>query len=133
MVSLMISGYLLDSQVLMWLGNSQNRIGPKSLRLLRFEDLYYSTISVAELAFKARFGKLKFGPEELEDWRNFNIKELPFGLSAALAFDGFSSHNVPDPLDRQIMATASANGLGLITSDQRILELGLTWVLDATT
>lgn len=129
----MTSGYLLDSQVLMWLGSNQKRIGPSSMRLIRHADLYYSTVSVAELGFKSRFGRLQFGPQNIEAWRNINIKEIPFSRGAALMFADFSGHNVPDPMDRQIMATAAANGLGLITSDQRILELGLTWVLDATT
>jgi PIN domain nuclease of toxin-antitoxin system len=129
----MTSGYLLDSQVLMWLGSNQKRVGPSSMRLIRHAELYFSTVSVAELGYKARFGKLQFGPQAIEDWRNLNIRELPFSQAAALMFADFSGHNVPDPMDRQIMATAAANGLGLITSDQRILELGLTWVLDATT
>jgi len=36
-------------------------------------------------------------------------------------------------MDRQIMATAAASNLILITSHRKILAQGFDWVLDATT
>jgi predicted nucleic acid-binding protein len=85
----------------------------------------------------ARFqvSKLKdrFGRNEIEDWVKVGIIELPFGRQAAVEFASFFSHQVPDPMDRQIMAVARANGLGLITADRRILSLKFDWVIDATT
>jgi len=95
--------------------------------------LYFSTISVAELGFKSQSSKISFGPADLEDWEKFGMLELPFGRSAAIEFASFHSHQVPDPMDRQIMAVARANGLGLITADKKILNLELDWVVDATT
>lgn len=129
----MNSGYLLDSQVLMWVNERPSRIGKKAMQLLKFEDLYYATISIAELGFKSRSGKLSFGKPDIERWQEIGIGELSFGRSAALEFASFHSHQVPDPMDRQIMAIARANGLSLITSDRAILRLNLDWVIDATT
>jgi PIN domain nuclease of toxin-antitoxin system len=36
-----------------------------------------------------------------------------------------------DPFDRMITATAKANGIKLITSDRRLLDLGFDWILDS--
>jgi len=58
---------------------------------------------------------------------------LNFNLEAAEEFWSFSAYEVPDPMDRQIMATARANNLTLLTSDRKILRQGFPWVLDATT
>lgn len=127
----MISGFLLDSQVLMWVNEMPSRIGKRALQLLKFEELYYSTISIAELGFKSKSGKLNFGNDDIARWQELGIAELSFGRSAATEFASFHSHQVPDPLDRQIMSVARANGLGLITADRKILNLQLDWVLDA--
>ena len=128
----LISGFLLDSQVLMWLGSDRDKLGATTKRILQFQDLYYSTISIAELGFKSQRSTIRFGLAELEDWDKFGMLELPFGRNAAIEFASFHSHQVPDPMDRQIMAVARANGLGLITADRKILGLGLDWVIDAT-
>ena len=129
----MNSGYLLDSQVLMWLGPDRHKLGTTTNQLLRFKDLYYSTVSIAELGFKSQSSKIRFGRNEIEDWEKVGIIELPFGRQAAVEFASFFSHQVPDPMNRQIMAVARANGLGLITADRKILSLQHDWVIDATT
>ena len=116
----------------MWLGSDRDKLGATTKRILQFQDLYYSTISIAELGFKSQRSTIRFGLAELEDWEKFGMLELPFGRNAAIEFASFHSHQVPDPMDRQIMAVARANGLGLITADRKILGLGLEWVIDAT-
>lgn len=129
----MSSGFLLDSQVLMWVNERPSRIGKQAMQLLKFQDLYYSTISIAELGFKSKSEKIRFGKLDIERWQELGLGELSFGRSAALEFASFHSHQVPDPIDRQIMAIARANGLALITADRKILSLHLDWVIDATT
>jgi PIN domain nuclease of toxin-antitoxin system len=129
----MSSGYLLDSQVLMWVNERPSRLGKNATQILKFQDLFYSTISIAELGFKSKSGKLQFGKLDIERWHDLGMGELAFGRSAASEFASFHSHQVPDPMDRQIMAVARANGLGLVTADRKILALNLDWVIDATT
>lgn len=124
---------MLDSQVLMWVNERPTRIGKRAMQLLKFQDLYYSTISIAELGFKSKSEKLRFGKPDIERWQDLGISELSFGRSSASEFASFHSHQVPDPMDRQIMAIARANGLGLITADRKILSLQFDWVIDATT
>lgn len=129
----MTNGYLLDSQVLVWLVEKPNRIGRRTWQILRFEELFYSTVSIAELGFKSRAARLNFSKFDVQQWQETGIQELSFGRSPAFEFASFAPHQVPDPMDRQIMATARANGLTLLTSDRKILDLNLDWVLDATT
>jgi PIN domain nuclease of toxin-antitoxin system len=103
------------------------------MQLLKFEELFYSTVSIAELGYKTSLGKLSFGVADIEGWQKFGMNELPFGRQAATEFANVPAHLVPDPMDRQILATARANDLALLTSDRRILELDFDWLLDATT
>lgn len=117
----------------MWIAARPSRIGNRALQILKFHDLYYSTISVAELGYKAKAQRLTFTNKDIEHWQELGIGELSFGRSSAIEFASFHSHQVPDPMDRQIMAIARANGMNLITSDRVILGLNLDWVIDATT
>ena len=118
---------------MMWINARPSRIGKQAMHLLKFQDLYYSTISIAELGFKSKSGKLNFGQADIALWQDSGIGELSFTRSSAIEFASFYNHQVPDPMDRQIMAVARANGLGLITADRRILSLKFDWVIDATT
>lgn len=129
----MSSGYLLDTQVLYWMGESSKMIGPRVSQILKHKPLFFSSISVAELGFKRRFAKLQYDISAPEVWRELGISPLGFGIEAANAFSRFSPEWVPDPFDRQIMAIAAANNLTLITSDRKILSQQFDWVLDATT
>lgn len=126
-------GYLLDSQVLVWLMSAKGQIGSKTRQIIERGDICFSTVSVAELKFKAQFGKLQLQSNFVEAWTNMGFRLLNFNLEAAEEFWSFSAYEVPDPIDRQIMATARANNLTLLTSDRKILSQGFHWVLDATT
>ena len=129
----MYRGYLLDTQVMVWVTNAPNRIGNQAMKAIETRPVYFSSVSVAELGFKRSIGKFEMHPEVAESWINVGIKPLNFDLQAAVAFARFPASQVPDPMDRQIMATAAANNLILITSDRKILAQRFNWVLDATT
>jgi len=125
-------GYLLDTHVLVWLGHNQKRIGRNSKRILERANLYYSSVSVAELALKSRLGKKEFNSSVIEGWKQEQIFPASFDDAAALNFAAISSEWLPDPFDRQVVATAMSNQFELITADRRILELGYDWIVDAT-
>jgi PIN domain nuclease of toxin-antitoxin system len=127
------SSYLLDSNVLYWLGLDGRCLGKETLKVIGTRSLYFSSISLAELSAKATSGRIKFYKDPVEQWQEFGIQPLSFFLEAASHFTSFSEHEISDPFDRMIMATARANNLKLITSDRKILAQGFDWVLDATT
>jgi PIN domain nuclease of toxin-antitoxin system len=126
-------GLLLDSSVLFWLSSNTKLLGKDTKREISNRSVYFSTVSVAELSFKASIGKLSLKPSFVNVWIDSGFQALSFNLDAADHFSSFSHHEIPDPFDRQIMAVARANNLTLVTSDQKILKQGFTWVLDATT
>ena len=129
----MYSGYLLDTQVMVWVTNAPKRIGASAMRAIETRPVFFSSVSLAELVFKRSIGKFEMHPEVAARWMESGIKPLSFDLRAASAFSRFPSSQVPDPMDRQIMATAVANNLILLTSDRKILAQRFDWVLDATT
>ena len=129
----MSRGYLLDTQVLVWLTLDQKQLGREAIRLLERYEVFFCTPSVAELSFKQSIGKLKLAPGVIDSWIETGVEIVNFDREAAEAFGRFSADSVPDPFDRQIMSVAASNNLSLITADQKILSLGLNWVLDATT
>jgi len=125
--------FLIDSQVLVWLSSSKGLLGSQTKRILERGSVHFSTISVAELQFKAKIGRLTLASNAVEQWLELGFKLLSFNLQAAEHFGSFSATEIPDPMDRQIMAIARANNLALITSDRKILAQQFDWVLDATT
>lgn len=125
-------GYLLDTHVLVWLGREPKRFGKNCKRILERANLYYSSVSVAELALKSRLGKKEFNTSVIQQWQQAQINPAFFDDSAALNFAALSSEWLPDPFDRQIVATAMSNQFELITADRRILELEYEWIVDAT-
>ncbi len=129
----MSRGYLLDTQVLVWLSLDQRRVGRETKRLLERYPVFFCSPSLAELSFKQSIGKLKLAPDLIDSWIETGVEILNFDREAAEAFGRFSADSVPDPFDRQIMSVAASSNLTLVTSDEKILSLGLNWVLDATT
>lgn len=127
------NSYLIDSQVLVWLSQDTSFLGKQTKRILDRRSVYFSTVSLAELRFKASLGRLKLAPNTVQSWLDIGFQALPFSLDAAEVFSSFSAHQIPDAFDRQILATARANGMSLITSDRKILAQEFDWVLDATT
>lgn len=129
----MSKGYLLDTQVLSWLEHDPKRLGARTRRIVERSEIFYCSISVAELSFKRSLGKYSYQSELAPRWQEAGIKPLKFDDHAAHAFGRFSPDWVADPFDRQIMAVAASNDMVLVTSDRRILAQQFDWVLDATT
>lgn len=129
----MSRGYLLDTQVLVWLTGDRGRLGKQTKRLIERYEVFFSTPSIAELSFKQSIGKLSLAPGVFDFVIEAGASLLGFDRNAAEAFGRFSAETVPDPFDRQIMAVAVSNNLTLVTADQKILDLNLDWMIDATT
>ena len=82
----MYKGYLLDTQVLVWLEHFPERIGKNSIHLIERRQVYFSSISVAELSFKGSLGKYPFNPDSPRAWNEAGIKTLNFDTGAGFAF-----------------------------------------------
>jgi PIN domain nuclease of toxin-antitoxin system len=123
---------VLDTNALLAIPTRPNQLGSKTRKLISStETLYYSSISVFEIAIKNMLGKLNLSRPLLELLNNPELESVPFSVQEAFETYSLPSLSRHEPFDRMILATARANGAKLITSDRKMLDLGLDWVLDS--
>jgi len=124
--------FLLDTNALLAHLLYPSRLGKLTLKRLRNSDnVFFSSVSIAEISIKQLIKKLTFTPSILQLAQESELQEVPFGIDAAVEVAAFSSLVGHDPFDRMIVASASSNQLNLITSDRTMLNLGLPWIQDS--
>jgi PIN domain nuclease of toxin-antitoxin system len=77
-------------------------------------------------------GKLNLGGSMSEFLGELDAIALPMRAEDALEVLSFPSLTRHDPFDRLLLATTRAHGAKLITSDQKMLDLGFDWILDSS-
>ncbi len=119
--------YLLDTNAWIWLFSEPQKIRTEVRRLLNQEGILgLSPMSIIiEVAQKASKGKLIFRLP-LEQWVNNalppeRLRLMPLTTAIALGAYQWAEDFHGDPGDRIIAATAKANGLTLVTSDEKLL------------
>jgi PIN domain nuclease of toxin-antitoxin system len=122
---------LIDTNVLLHALTSPQRLSTATRRLLEGStDIYVSSLSFLELAIKERV--LGRGPSDiLGVVKLSNIQVLDYTAQDAAEIRNFASLSGHDPFDRALLAQASNNGARFLTSDQKLLKLGLSWVTDS--
>lgn len=124
--------YLLDTQVLVWLGSDSAKLGKRARRILQqTHTMFFSSVSIAELRIKSAKGKFKFEKNFVERLVEVGLTELPFTSLHAQAVSRFPALINHDPLDRMILAQAATEQINLMSSDQKFLDLQLSWIIDA--
>jgi PIN domain nuclease of toxin-antitoxin system len=115
-------GYLLDTQVLLWLWTEPARLSDSAGRLLGDSSnrLYVSAASAWEIATKSRLGKL---PQAdgitmgyAQHLRRADIETIDVSTEHAI-LGGAMGWTHRDPVDRVIAATAMVEGIALVSSD----------------
>lgn len=122
----MMSDFLLDTHVTLWLATDPDQI-PKSVRreLENAEWIFVSSVSCYELSQKAHFASFPGASGLLARWGTFIDRLIAQELSltseeAILA--GNLSWEHRDPFDRMLVSQAQINGLCLVTKDRAIRE-----------
>jgi len=124
--------FLLDTNALLAHLLYPSRLGSKTVKTLgKAENVFFSSVSIAEISIKQLLRKLTFSTSILQLARDSDLQELPFGIDAAVEVAAFSSLVGHDPFDRMIVASASSSELNLVTSDRALLGLGLPWIEDS--
>ena len=118
---------LLDTNALHFYLTQSQRVGRKTRKLLDSSNLFYSPVSLFELKFK----KLR-SPSFSSVVNADNLKSLGF---SSVNFDDSASENLVsvdtfDPIDTMLVAQAKSRGMLFLTSDQKIINANLDFVLD---
>lgn len=128
-----LNGYLLDTNAILEMTAGSPRLGKKTSHVIaKTPNLYYSPVSLAELEIKAMLGKLLRVDALFERLAQQDLKELPLYSAHSLEISRFGQLIGHDPFDRLLLSQASSENLGLITSDRKLVELGLPWVINST-
>ena len=118
---------LLDTHVLVWVGEDPTSLGPKTSSVLdeHQDDQWCSAISFWEVAMLFDKGRMSLSLP-LDQWVRSIIVQGQVKVAAVSAGIACSAGVLPgdlhgDPGDRIIIATARALGCPLVTADRKIL------------
>jgi PIN domain nuclease of toxin-antitoxin system len=116
--------YLVDTHVLIWLAVDSPRLNRQTRDLLSDPDneIFFSAISIFEIAIKQRLGKVDFHVEPVAI-RRMMIEKGYFelivnGLHAASVGAMPLIHR--NPFDRLLVAQANVEGITLLTADEQV-------------
>lgn len=116
---------LLDTHVLLWAITDDSRIKAVRKRLLAVDnEVYFSVVSLWEIAIKVSLGKLQADAAQVRDAAlEGGFAELPILGQHALHVGGLPWHH-RDPFDRLLVAQAAAEPMRLLTADESLLVYG---------
>jgi PIN domain nuclease of toxin-antitoxin system len=113
--------YLLDTHVLLWTLVDPDKVPGPMRRLLedRANRVWFSAVSIWEIAIKHSLGKDDFPVEPATIWkaaRETGLEELAVTAEHAVGVDTLPwLHR--DPFDRLLVAQARADGMKLLSLD----------------
>lgn len=113
---------LLDTAALIYAVESPEQLGRRATAALKNAQnvLELSAISLAEIAIKAAVGKLQLSAAMVRQaLQDLDIRTLPYTAEHAFQLFGLPLHH-GDPFDRQIIAQALAEGIPVVTPDEKL-------------
>ena len=115
---------IIDTHIFLWLANGDLK-KLKSNYLEAIEDLnnniYFSSISVAEIMIKMSIGNLVFDGNILDILDEMGIDILDFDAKSALYLGSLPFHH-RDPFDRMIISQSLSNNYTIITVDSKFIK-----------
>lgn len=120
---------LLDTNALYHYATGSSKFGTRTIRLLDQSDLLFSPLSLVELKQKILKGKLALSRSDSGAFESMGLRSVSFTKDAANGFERIAND---DPFDNLLLAQAREAGARFLTSDMKILNLGLDFVLDLT-
>jgi PIN domain nuclease of toxin-antitoxin system len=123
-----MSGWLLDSQLLVWSGYAPQRLPSTLVPELtdQMRDVRFSVVSIWEVAIKASLKRADFQVSPVDLRQGLlagGFAELPIQADHVLAVAHLPwIHR--DPFDRLLVAQAQREGLRLLSADRILLGYG---------
>ena len=115
---------IIDTHIFLWLANGDLK-KIKSNYLEAIEDLnnniYFSSISVAEIMIKKSIVNLVFDGDILDILDEMGIDILDFDAKNALYLGSLPFHH-RDPFDRMIISQSLSNNYSIITVDSKFVK-----------
>lgn len=110
---------LLDTEAFIWWDANDRRLGVHARAAIQdAPEVYVSAASAWEIAIKIALGKLRTTRQPSRALSDAAFLELPVTFQHADALENLPPHH-SDPFDRLILASASVEGLTIVTSDRQ--------------
>jgi PIN domain nuclease of toxin-antitoxin system len=130
-----VTRLLLDTHVLLWMGEGSRKLGKKARALIASDaQIWLSAASVWEIANKAAFGRLRLSLPAAQ-WlpakmRENDLRPLPLTQEHALAAADLPRYH-GDPFDRMLIGQAQIEDLRIMTADAQFARYDVR-LIDAT-
>lgn len=114
---------LIDTHIFLWMLSDPEKLNQKRRYELESpaNEVYLSSMSVAELMIKTSLGKLDITFDPLEMASKMRVEILNFTGVDAMALGGMPYFH-KDPFDRMIIAQAATNQLFLMSDDAKFIK-----------
>ncbi len=122
---------LLDSHAFLWWLENNPKLGAEAKDVIadNRNEVYVSAATSWEISIKKAIGKLK-APDDMDSIvESEGFSKLPISLFHGDQAGALPNHH-KDPFDRMLIAQAQAEGLTIITSDEKFPPYGVR-LLDA--
>jgi len=120
---------LVDTHFLIWLATADDGLSRDETELLEDEnnEIYFSPISIWEIAIKYRLNKLNIGnytPKALDHYlKGQDFKEVQFDSTlSSSSYELAFKENHKDPFDRMLIWQAIQNDLVLLSRDEKFRQ-----------
>jgi PIN domain nuclease of toxin-antitoxin system len=114
---------LIDSHILFWAAHKSPKLPELYAGIIASPSntIYFSVVTLWELAIKRTIGKLVFEDGFLKDAGESGYTMLPVSTADLLAYSHLPLHH-RDPFDRMMVAQAKSHGMTLLTADEKIRQ-----------
>ncbi|RLC08554.1 MAG: PIN domain nuclease [Deltaproteobacteria bacterium] len=114
---------LIDTHIFLWMLSDPKKLNQKRRYELESpaNEVYLSSMSIAELMIKTSLGKLDITFDPLEMASKMRVEILNFTGVDAMVLGGMPYFH-KDPFDRMIIAQAATNQLSLMSDDAKFLK-----------
>jgi PIN domain nuclease of toxin-antitoxin system len=118
--------YLLDTSTFLWAATDPGRLSRRARRICESprDSLAVSVVSFWEILIKCGSGGLRIADpaRRLPDWcASLGARVLPIEAAHAFAVHGLPAIH-RDPFDRLLVAQAMAEGLVMLSGDERVRQ-----------